>query len=91
MSTNGYGRTAWIVWGVGILAYAIVVMHRTALGVAGLEAAEHFNTTPASSRPSWCCNWPPTPSPRYPSGCCSTGSAPAPSSPEARSWSGSGR
>lgn len=46
MSTNGYGRAPWIVWGVGVTAYAVVVMHRTSLGVAGLEAARHFGTTP---------------------------------------------
>ena len=41
-----YGRAAWIVWGVGLFAYAVGIMHRTSLGVAGLEAADHFNTTP---------------------------------------------
>ena len=46
MSRNDNGRTAWIVWGVGVAAYAIVVMHRASLGVAGLEAADHFTTTP---------------------------------------------
>ena len=46
MSENGYGRAAWLVWGVGLFAYAVVVMHRTSLGVAGLEAAQHFGTTP---------------------------------------------
>lgn len=46
MNNNGYGRAAWVVWGVGLFAYAVVVMHRTSLGVAGLEAADHFNTTP---------------------------------------------
>lgn len=39
-------RTAWIVWGVGLFAYATAVMHRAALGAAGLQAAEHFNSTP---------------------------------------------
>ena len=43
---SNYGRMAWIVWGVGLLAYAVAVMHRTALGAAGLEAAQHFGTTP---------------------------------------------
>lgn len=46
MNARGYGRLPWIVWGVGLLAYAVAVMHRTSLGVAGLEAAEHFGTTP---------------------------------------------
>ena len=35
-----------MVWGVGLVAYAVAVMHRTSLGVAGLEAAQHFGTTP---------------------------------------------
>ena len=46
MAANRYGRTAWLVWGVGVFGYALAVMHRAALGVAGLEAAEHFGTTP---------------------------------------------
>lgn len=41
-------RMAWVVWGVGVFAYAVAVMHRTSLGVAGLEAAEHFDTTPGA-------------------------------------------
>lgn len=40
------GSRAWVVWIVGLIAYAIAVMHRSALGVAGLEAADHFNTSP---------------------------------------------
>lgn len=43
---EGYGPRAWVVWGVGLFCYAVVVMHRTSLGVAGLEAAAHFGTTP---------------------------------------------
>lgn len=43
---SGYGRTAWTVWGVGLFGYALAVMHRSSLGVAGLEAADHFGTTP---------------------------------------------
>lgn len=46
MTRNSYGRSAWLVWSAGLFAYAIVVMHRTSLGVAGLEAARHFDTTP---------------------------------------------
>ena len=46
MDKTGYGRMAWIVWGVGLFAYGVAVMHRTSLGVAGLEAADHFGTTP---------------------------------------------
>lgn len=37
---------AWVVWGIGIVGYAVGVMHRSSLGVAGLEAADHFGTTP---------------------------------------------
>ncbi|HJE52000.1 MAG TPA: MFS transporter [Tessaracoccus flavescens] len=44
--TAAYGRTPWVVFGVGIFAYAVAVMHRSALGVAGLEAAQHFGTSP---------------------------------------------
>ncbi len=43
---SGYGRAAWMVWGVGVFGYSLAVMHRSALGVAGLEAAAHFGTTP---------------------------------------------
>lgn len=32
-------------WTVGVLAYAVAIMQRTSLGVLGLEAAEHFDTT----------------------------------------------
>lgn len=46
MTKRDYGRAAWIVWGVSLLAYAVAIMHRASLGVAGLEAAAHFGTTP---------------------------------------------
>lgn len=46
MVTSGYGRAAWVVWGVALFGYALAVMHRSSLGVAGLEAAAHFGTTP---------------------------------------------
>ena len=39
---------AWLVWGVGVLAYVVTVMQRTSLGVAGLDAADHFAVTPAT-------------------------------------------
>ena len=35
---------AWLVWGVGLLAYAVAVFHRASLGVAGLAAQERFST-----------------------------------------------
>ena len=43
---TAYGRTAWLVWAAGIFVYAVAMMHRASLGAAGLEAAEHFGTTP---------------------------------------------
>jgi MFS family permease len=38
-------RRAWLVWGTGVLAYLIGVMHRTSFGVAGLDAQERFHTS----------------------------------------------
>jgi MFS family permease len=38
-------RTAWLVWGVGVLAYTIAVLQRTSLGVAGITAAERFGAS----------------------------------------------
>lgn len=37
----------WLVLGVGLLAYIVAMLHRSSLGVAGLEAAEHFEATPS--------------------------------------------
>ncbi|EME66710.1 MFS family transporter [Rhodococcus ruber BKS 20-38] len=37
----------WWVWGVGVLAYVVAVMHRTSFGVSGLAATERFDITPA--------------------------------------------
>ena len=39
------GRLAWIVWGVGILAYCVAIMQRTSLGVLGIQTANHFGTS----------------------------------------------
>ena len=39
------GRLAWIVWGVGILAYCAAIMQRTSLGVLGIQTANHFGTS----------------------------------------------
>ncbi|GAA0805098.1 MFS transporter [Spirilliplanes yamanashiensis] len=36
------GARAWIVWGAALAAYVVAVLHRTSLGVAGLEAQAHF-------------------------------------------------
>ena len=45
MKENLGGRMAWFVWGISLFAYCVAVMQRTSLGVAGLEAAAHFDTT----------------------------------------------
>lgn len=44
MSTS---KRRWVVFGVAIAAYVVGMMHRASLGVAGVEAAEHFGTTPS--------------------------------------------
>jgi len=36
------GARAWAVWAVGLTAYVIGVLHRTSLGVAGLDAQTRF-------------------------------------------------
>lgn len=38
---------AWWVWGTGVFAYVIAVLHRTAFGVSGIEAAERFGVGPS--------------------------------------------
>lgn len=40
-------QTKWVVFGVALLAYVVGMMHRASLGVAGVEAAEHFGSTPS--------------------------------------------
>ncbi len=42
---TAYGRKAWLVWAASIVVYIVAMMHRSSLGVAWLEAAEHFGTT----------------------------------------------
>jgi MFS family permease len=37
------GRRAVLVWGVGTLVYFVAVVHRTSLGVAGIDAAARFH------------------------------------------------
>ena len=37
------GRAAWAAWSIGVSAYFLAVIHRTSLGVAGLDAAERFS------------------------------------------------
>ncbi|MFJ9772812.1 nitrate/nitrite transporter [Kitasatospora sp. NPDC101157] len=36
------GRGAWLAWSIGVSVYVLAVIHRTSLGVAGLDAAERF-------------------------------------------------
>jgi MFS family permease len=36
------GARAWAVWAVGLSAYIVGVLHRTSLGVAGLDAQQRF-------------------------------------------------
>ncbi|MFD9128220.1 nitrate/nitrite transporter [Kitasatospora sp. NPDC059571] len=36
------GRAAWTAWSVGVTVYLLAVVHRTSLGVAGLDAAARF-------------------------------------------------
>ncbi|MGA9871261.1 MAG: MFS transporter, partial [Rhodococcus sp. (in: high G+C Gram-positive bacteria)] len=40
-------KTVWVVWGVGVFAYIVGVLHRTAFGVAGLDAADRFSASPS--------------------------------------------
>jgi MFS family permease len=37
------GARAWAVWAVGLSAYVVAVLHRTSLGVAGLDAQARFD------------------------------------------------
>ena len=41
-------RRAWLVWGLGVLAYTVAVFHRASLGVAGVEAQRRFGATAAA-------------------------------------------
>ncbi|MBV2152873.1 nitrate/nitrite transporter [Kitasatospora sp. SUK 42] len=36
------GRAAWVAWSIGVSVYFLAVIHRTSLGMAGLDAAERF-------------------------------------------------
>ena len=40
-------RRAWLIYAVGLLAYAVAVFQRASLGVAGVEAQRRFATTAA--------------------------------------------
>ncbi|WP_206486812.1 MFS transporter [Rhodococcus sp. KRD162] len=37
----------WLVWGIGVFAYVVGVLHRTSFGVAGLSAADRFSVSPS--------------------------------------------
>jgi MFS family permease len=39
---------AWVIWLVGLLAYAVAVFHRASLGVAGVAAQERFEASPSA-------------------------------------------
>jgi len=45
---SSHPRLAWLVLGVGLIAYIVTVMQRTTLGVAGLDAAERFQISPGA-------------------------------------------
>ncbi|MGP4022285.1 MFS transporter [Actinomadura sp. 3N407] len=36
---------AWALWGIGVLAYATAVLHRTSFGVVGLDAVHRFDAS----------------------------------------------
>ncbi|XRQ04794.1 MFS transporter [Actinomadura welshii] len=38
-------RIAWVLWGVGLLAYIVAVLHRTSFGVVGLDAVHRFDAS----------------------------------------------
>lgn len=40
-------KKGWLVWGVGVFAYVIAVLHRTSFGVSGLSAADRFSISPS--------------------------------------------
>ncbi len=44
----GSSKRVWIVWSVALVAYTVGVLHRTSFGVAGLDAAQRFDASPAA-------------------------------------------
>ncbi|MCX4747604.1 MFS transporter [Kitasatospora sp. NBC_01287] len=42
------GRAAWFAWSIGVSGYVLAVIHRTSLGVAGLDAAQRFGVGAAA-------------------------------------------
>jgi sugar phosphate permease len=41
-------RRRWLIWGIGVLAYAVAVFHRFSLGVTGIEAGERLDVGAAA-------------------------------------------
>ena len=48
LTTTNTPRAAWLVLGVGVIAYVLTVMQRTTLGVVGLDAADRFQISPGA-------------------------------------------
>lgn len=44
---RGVTRRAYLVWSVGVTAFTLTVMHRTTLGVAGIDASDRLGISPA--------------------------------------------
>jgi hypothetical protein len=40
-------RRAWLIWGLGVVAYGLAVFNRSSLGVAGPLAQQRFGATAA--------------------------------------------
>jgi MFS family permease len=47
VSSPGVRRGAWLIFTLGVLAYAVAVFQRASLGVAGLQAERRFHTSAA--------------------------------------------
>lgn len=46
--TRVNSRRSWVVFSAAVFAYLVAVLHRTSLGVAGVEATERFGATAAA-------------------------------------------
>ncbi|MFL6138758.1 MAG: nitrate/nitrite transporter [Frankiaceae bacterium] len=47
MTVRRRPSAAWVVWSVGVLAYAVAVFHRASLGVVGIDAQHRFGASAA--------------------------------------------
>ena len=47
MTSERTSRRAWLIFGLGVTAYAVAVFQRASLGVAGVEAQHRFHTSAA--------------------------------------------